>query len=238
MGSLVLQLVPVLLGIILSPLAIMALIAVLVSQHARRNGIAYLAGWIIGLAGLLLLFQWIFRAAHPPVEVSTPLWVALVRLLLALVLIGGGIWVYHKGAARIRRMAAASGPKDVAKAATLPGWLQSVSTFRPARTLVLGVGLFVLNPVDATCAILAALDLAVADVTATQQTWTTIVFIIIGVLPIAVPVVWLLISGTRAQPALDSLRAWIAGHTHVLNAALLLFIGAMQLQKAVQALLS
>jgi hypothetical protein len=38
MGELILGLVPVALGVVLSPLAIMALVAVLLSQNARANG--------------------------------------------------------------------------------------------------------------------------------------------------------------------------------------------------------
>ena len=237
MGQLIVQLIPTALGVVLSPLAIMALVAVLLSKQARRNGVAYLLGWIVGMAGLLLLFGWIFRAldVQKP-DGESPLWVALLRLLLGIVFVLGAIWVYRRGADRIRRMAAASSPKDVAKAATLPGWLQSVSTFKPVRSFFLGVGLFVVNPVDASCAIIAALDIALAYVTTGQALAVSIGFIVVGSLPIAVPVFWLLMAGTRAQPALDAVRTWISSHTHVLNAALLLIIGVLQLQKAVTAL--
>jgi hypothetical protein len=49
-------------------------------------------------------------------------------------------------------------------------------------------------------------------------------------------VVLVIARGTKAQPALDRVRTWIAGNTHVLNAALLLVIGALQLEKGVTAL--
>jgi hypothetical protein len=39
MGDLILQLVPLALGVVLSPLAVMALVAVLVSRLARINGL-------------------------------------------------------------------------------------------------------------------------------------------------------------------------------------------------------
>jgi len=239
MGPLVVELIPTALGIVLSPLAIMALVAVLLSRLARVNGIAYLIGWAIGLGGLLVLFIWIFQLLDlRPHSGTPPAWVAVVRLILGVLFVCGAIWVYRKGAGRIRRMAAASTPKEVARAATLPGWLQSVSTFKPLRSLLLGVGLFVLNPVDASCAIVAALDIAQADITATEAALAAIGFWTVGILPIAVPVIWMLVAGAKAQPTLDALRTWIAGHTHVLNAALLLVIGVLQLQKAASALIS
>jgi hypothetical protein len=236
MGPLIVQLVPVALGVVLSPLAIMALVAILLSRLARVNGIAYLIGWAIGICGLLALFLWLFTLLEVQARHEPPLWVALLRLVIGLLLVGAAVWVYRRGADRIRRMAAASSPKEVARAATLPGWLQSVSTFRPGRSLLLGVGLFVVNPVDASCAIIAALDIALAPISTGASIGVAIVFAVVGILPIAIPVLWVVFAGAKAQPGLDRIRTWIAGNTHVMNAGLLLVIGALQLEKAITAL--
>ncbi|MFJ6427473.1 MULTISPECIES: GAP family protein [Microbacterium] len=238
MGELILALVPVALGVVLSPLAIMALVAVLLSRNARMNGITYLIGWFLGLGGLMTLCLWLFPllAVHELGE--PPLWVPIVRVLLGLFLIGSAVWVYRKGRAHIAQMAAASSPREVVAASPqLPGWLHSVESFRPGRTLLLGLGLFVLNPVDASCAILAALDISLSDVDRSTGLWVAVVFVIIGTLPIALPVLYVVVRGADAQPLLDRVRAWIAGNTHVLNAALLLVIGALQLEKGIAALL-
>ncbi len=62
-------------------------------------------------------------------------------------------------------------------------------------------------------------------------------FCLISILPIAIPVLYVLVRGAKAQPSLDRLRNWIAGHTSALNAALLLVIGALQLEKGISGLL-
>lgn len=59
----------------------------------------------------------------------------------------------------------------------------------------------------------------------------------VGTLPIALPVLYVLARGENAQPQLGRVRRRIAGNTHVLNAALLLVIGAIQLQKGISGLL-
>lgn len=238
MGELIASLVPVALGVVLSPLAIMALVAVLLSRRARANGIAYLIGWFVGLAGVTVAFLWVFDQIEVGQRAEPPLWVPLVRLALGLFLVVAAIWVYRKGRAHIARMAAASSPREVVAASPqLPGWLHSVESFRPARTLLLGFGLFVLNPVDASCAIIAALDISLSGVDAVAAFWIVVVFVVVGVLPIALPVLYVVVRGAAAQPLLDAVRRWIAGNTHVLNAALLLVIGALQLEKAVTGLL-
>ena len=135
-------------------------------------------------------------------------------------------------------MSEANSPREVAAAAPqLPGWLQAVDTFKPGRSGLLGLGIFVLNPVDASCAIIAGLDLTLAPVGNTQITIAGTLFAVLGILPIAVPVLYVLVLRTKAQPFLDGTRAWIAGHTGALNAALLLVVGVLQLQKALSALL-
>lgn len=238
MAQLIFSLVPVALGVVLSPLAIMALVAVLLSRHARTNGIAYLTGWFLGLSGLMALFLWLFPLIAVHERGQPPLWVAAVRLLFGIFLTSAAVWVYRKGRARIASMAAASSPREVVAAAPhLPGWLHTVESFRPGRTFLLGLGLFVLNPVDASCAVIAALDISLADLDADAGLWVAAAFVVVGTLPIGVPVLYVAVRGAAAQPLLDDVRTWIAGNTHVLNAALLLVIGVLQLEKAVSGLL-
>ncbi|KJL18326.1 hypothetical protein RN51_03158 [Microbacterium oxydans] len=238
MGELILDLVPVALGVVLSPLAIMALVAVLLSRHARTNGIAYLLGWFLGLAGIMALGLWLFPMLAVHERNEPPLWVPVLRVLIGAFLVSAAVWVYRKGLARIAQMATAATPRDVVDASPqLPGWLHSVESFRPGRTFLLGLGLFVLNPVDASCAILAALDITQPGVAPGAATAVAAAFIVLGTLPIALPVFFVLARGAHAQPVLDRMRSWIAGNTHVLNAALLLVIGALQLEKGIAALL-
>ncbi|GAB2448490.1 MFS family permease [Conyzicola lurida] len=234
MGELIVSLVPLALGIVMSPLAIMALVAVLVSRRARANGVAFLIGWIVAISAALAVSYLVFGSLELHERATPPLWVALVRLLLALVLLVSAVFVYRRGRDRVRKMAAAASVSDVVAAAPqLPGWLRAVDEFTPVRCGLLGLGIFILNPVDLSCAVLAALDVRIADV---GGGWLLVVFAVVGVAPIAIPVVYTLVAGAKADPFLERIRTWIAGHTNVLNAALLVLIGAMQLQKALSAL--
>ncbi|MGF6822918.1 hypothetical protein M2317_001825 [Microbacterium sp. ZKA21] len=238
MTELVFSLIPVTLGVVLSPLAIMALVAVLLSERARSNGIAYLLGWLVGLAGLTVVCLWLFDVFEVHALAEPPLWVAVLRTVIGVFLFAAAVWVYRKGRVHIAQMSNATTPQEVVAASPqLPGWLQTVSTFKPARTFLLGIGLFVLNPVDASCAIIAALDISLSGLDASAQMLFAAGFIVIGALPIALPVLYVLARGENAQPLLDRVRTWIAGNTHVLNAALLLVIGAIQLQKGIAGLL-
>ncbi len=238
MGDLILDLIPVALGITLGPLAVMALGAVLVSRMARANGAAYLIGWAVAVVGVLLFGLWLFSVLAVHARADPPLWANLVRIVLALLLIGTAVWVYRRGGGRAKAMAAATTPEDVVEAAPqLPGWLRAVSTFRPMRSGFLGFGIFALNPVNLSCALIAALDISLAILDTIGTTWVVVGLCLVSILPIAVPVSYVLARGARAPSGLDRIRDWIAGHTGLMNAALLLVIGVLQLQKGISGLL-
>lgn len=237
MADLIVSLIPLALGVLLSPLAIMALVAVLLSRRARINGVTYLIGWAFAIAIVLALAYLILGLFEVHDMRAPPVWVPIVRIALGLLLLGGAVYVYRRGHRQIAAMSTATTPADVVRAAPqLPGWLRAVEHFTPLRSGLLGLGIFILNPVDASCAILAALEVRQAAVDPATGITTLIVFGVVGVLPIAVPVILTLARGTAAEPALTAMRNWIASHTGVLNAALLLVIAVLQLQKGVTTL--
>lgn len=239
MGDLIVALLPLALGIVMSPLAIMALVAVLLSERARKNGVAFFLGWTLAVAISLGVSFAVFGFLEIHERSVPPLWVPVVRLAIGALLLIGAVWIYRKGAAHATAMAAAQSPTEVAEAAPqLPGWLQKVGSFTPGRSFALGLGIFILNPVDASCAVLASLDVRLADLDPGSNAVALIGFGIIGVLPIGIPVLLLLARGEKATPVLTRIRSWIATHTSVLNAALVVVIAGLQIQKAVSAFLA
>lgn len=239
MGQLILGLVPPALGVLLSPLAIMALVAELLSRRYRSNGVAYVIGWALAVIVVTGASVAVFSAIDLHPRGDAPTWIAIVRLVIAVGLLLAAVWVLRRGRGHLRDMEAASTPEEVAAAAPqLPGWLQKVGEFTPARSLALGFGIFAINPVDASCAIIAGIDIVGAPVSTGAGAAVAVGFAAVGIAPIAVPVCFVLARGEAAAPLLEILRRWIATHTNVLNAALIVVIGALQLQKALSALLS
>lgn len=232
------ELIPALLGIVASPLAIMALIATLLSRRARGNGVSFLIGWIgavvITVAVVFALADGAFRAEHAD-EGASPL-VGIIRVVIAGLLGAGAVWTYRRARASIASMANARTPEEIAAAAPqLPGWLQSVSRFTPPRSLLLGFGIFVLNPINVACAIAAVLDVETAGLPEQDAVLVVTVFCILCIVPMVIPVVLLLIAGSRAEAPLQRLRGWIVKNNGVLSAGFLAIVAFTQIQKAIQA---
>lgn len=239
MADLLISLLPLALGIIMSPLAIMALVAVLVSQNARHNGIAFLLGWITAIILVMLLCFWIFSSLTPGERGPAATWISVLRLVVGTILILAAVYVWVRGRHHIRKMAEAVSPTDVVEAAPqLPGWLRSVDRFSPWRSYLLGIGIFVLNPVDLSCAVIATLDMHLAQLEFGTTLVIALIFGVIAASPILIPVVLVLVKGKAAEGFLTRARTWITGNSNILNGLLLAFIGGIQLSKAIQALLA
>jgi len=236
--DLVISLLPLALGVVMSPLAIMALVAVLLSDRARQNGVAYFAGWTLAIITVVAVSLLLFSLAGIDERSEPPAWTYVVRLLLGVLLALAAVLVYRRGRARVLAMASAVTPGDVVAAAPqLPGWLHAVASFTPARSGALGFGIFALNPVDLSCAVIAGLDIHLAAVSAPATVAVSVVFVAVGAAPIAIPVFLVLAKREKAVPVLTRLRTWIASHSTLLNAALLIFIAIVQLQKAISGLI-
>lgn len=237
MGSLLLSLTPLALGALMSPLAVVAVVVVLLSRRPGANGVALLMGWLVGIVLVLVVGFFLAAALAGRQRSDPPLWVELLRVVIGVVLIGAGVVVWRRKQAAIRQMAHAQRPADVVAAAPqLPGFLKSVAEFQPGRCLLLGAALFVVNPVDFACALGAGVDIAVADVPTPSAVVATLLFIVVAILPIAVPVGVYLVQGQAADPFLNRLRQWIANNTTALNAGMLVLIGVIQLVKGLKGL--
>ncbi|WGM20432.1 GAP family protein [Paenarthrobacter sp. OM7] len=234
MAELIWELVPVVFGIVASPLAIIALVAVLLSKRPKLNGTMYLFGWILGVSIALSASYAVFGYFELEAQREPPLWVPFARLVLATVLVAGAVWTYRRAHRRTLKMASARSPMEIAEAAPqLPGWLQAVEHFSPGRSFLLGSGIFLLNPVNMSCAIVASLDVRLAEVGSSASMWVLIVFAVISISPMAIPVVLVAVKGRDAEPFLNGVRGWIASHNTTLTVVLLAMVAFMQVQKAI-----
>lgn len=230
-------LVPVLLGVVASPLAVIALVAVLLSRSARRNGVMYLIGWSCAVLVSVLLGYWLFGWLEVDRDAGPKPWVPYVRLAAGVLLAVGAVWTYRRSKAKIRLMATASSPEEIVAAAPqLPGWLHSIDSFTAQRSLALGLGIFLLNPINVSCALIAALDIRLAGLSGTASWVFLVAFMLLSIAPMAVPVFLVLAKGEKAEPFLAILRSWIAAHNGSLSTVFLGIIAFMQIQKALEAL--
>ena len=128
MASELTELIPLGLVVAISPLSIIPAVLVLHTPRPKATGLAFLAGWIVGLAALTAIF----------VEVSsllggldkTPTWASWLRIVIGVALVVFGVfrWLTRK------------------RSAHTPSWMNKITGATPGRAAIIAAVLVVVNP--------------------------------------------------------------------------------------------
>lgn len=221
LGQAIGDLLPLALGIAISPIPVIAVILMLFSQRARANSAMFLLGWIIGVLGGTVVVLIIANTqdltqsnGQPEDSVST------VKLVI-------GVLLVLLAARRWR------GRSKEGETPELPKYLQAIDTLTPPKALGLGVLLSAVNPKNLLLIIAGAVTISQADLSDTDTIVAVAVFVVIAISTVAVPVALYNVMGARAQPVLESMRAWLAENNATVMAVLLLVIGVVVIGKAI-----
>lgn len=225
MGPAIGDILPLAVGVAISPVPIIAIVLILGTPRARSNGPAFAVGWLAGLsiAGGIFLAVASGRAQEDGDGPET--WVSVVKLIFGVlfVLLAGRIW---------------HGRPRAGQEAEMPKWMRAIDRFTAVRSLVFGVILSALNPKNLALTIAAAAAIAETGVSDGESIVVLAVFILIGSLTILAPVVLYLAMGARAASILTGLKTWMAAHNAAIMTVLLLVLGAKLIGDAIGGLYS
>lgn len=221
MGEAIGQVLPLAVGVAISPVPIIGVVLMLVTPRARSNGPAFVIGWLVGLAIVGAIVLLVSPDATSGGESES--WVDVLKLVL-----GAGLVLMAARQWRVR-------PHDGEEPPT-PKWMGTIDGFTAPKALGAGVVLSGANPKNLLLAVAAAAAIAQTGITGGEQAVSYAVFALIGTIGVAVPVVITFVLGERAGPILDRLKTWMAGNNAVIMAVLLLVIGVKLIGDAVAGL--
>jgi threonine/homoserine/homoserine lactone efflux protein len=212
------ELIPLALVVALSPLSIIPAVLVLHTPRPRPAGLAFLAGWLIGLAALTIVF----------VEISSlfgdlgkpPGWASWLRIVIgaALVVFGVYRWLTRK------------------RSAHTPAWMQSLGKLTPARAGLAALALSVVNPKVLFICAAAGLAIGTAGL-GSAHIWIAVIwYVAVAGSTVAIPILAYAISGDRLDGALQRLKEWMEEQHATLVAAILIVIGLLVLYKGIHGL--
>lgn len=220
MGAVIGDILPLALGVAISPIPIIAAILMLLSPRAKATSIGFLLGWIAGIVIVTTAFT-LLSSVLPASDSDTarPV-VGVIQLVLGALLL--------LLAVRNWRSRPAAGED-----AALPGWMNAIDAFTFGKALGLGLILSAVNPKNLLLG--AAAGVAVGDgMLAVGEAAVTIsVYTLVAASTVLVPVVaYLLASRALAEP-LDAVRAWLQGENAVIMSVLLLVLGVTLIGKGI-----
>jgi threonine/homoserine/homoserine lactone efflux protein len=213
MGDAIGQVLPLAVGVALSPLPIVAVVLMLGTPRARANGPAFVAGWILGLAVVGTLVLVAAGSAGATSGGGPANWVGIVELVLGVALLGLAVRQWR------------GRPKE-GETPALPTWMRSLDGFTPTRSLAIAAALAGINPKNLLLTVAAAAAIAQTGASTGSEAAALAVFVLIATLGVGAPVALYFALGERAARRLESLKAWLASNDATIMAVLLLVIGA------------
>ena len=108
----------------------------------------------------------------------------------------------------------------------MPKWMEAIDKFTPARSFLFGALLSGVNPKNLALTLAAAASIAQAGLSTGDSAIAVAVFVVIGSLTVAGPVLVFLFGGERAAQPLASIKEFMGEHNHVIMMVVLLVLGA------------
>jgi threonine/homoserine/homoserine lactone efflux protein len=199
-------------GVSLSPVPMIAVVLMLGTPAGRRNGPAFLAGWVLGLAVVSTIVLLVAGGAGAN-DGQPATWVDVLKLVLGALLL---LLAAHQWRTRPR----------AGEAAELPKWMRTIDGFTAGRSLAMGVALSGINPKNLLLTVGAAATVAQVGASTGDEVVAMAVFVVVATLGPGIPVAIYFAMGERAAKLLDELKAWMGLHNAAIMTVLLLVIGA------------
>lgn len=213
MVSALAQLVPLAIAAALSSVPITATIVILLSPRRSLCGPAFLAGWVLGMAAVVLASA-IGAGALPIPEFHPTGWgFGGVQVLVGVALVVYGL---------IAAIRAIRSPR----LSSTNRWLAAVSSFGPLAVFGLAVALN-FRPKGLLLGIAAGLVVAGASISWTESLVGVLVFLVIAVSTVVLPIVVTLAAPGWTEPRLVTLRDWLDRHGIVVTALAMGVIGVV-----------
>ena len=206
------EFLPLALGMALSPLPLIAIVFLVLSEHGTARSLAFAAGRLLGIAATLSVLT-LAAEALPETREAT-VFGGLLKILL-----GAGLVFVAVRKWRKRPQGDAEPP--------VPGWMSSLDTIQVPRAFGLGIVLTVANPKELAFTMGAAISIGAAHQQPGPVLVLALIYTLLSGASVLVPVVLHLAAPARARSVLGSVQAWLLRHQSTVVGVVLLALGVV-----------
>jgi threonine/homoserine/homoserine lactone efflux protein len=213
MGDAIGQVLSFGIGVALSPIPIIGVVLMLATPRARSNGLAFVLGWVVGLAVAGTVVLLVSSGADASDQGQPADWVNVLKLVLGALLLGVALKQWQ-------------GRPRAGEEAAMPSWMQAIDRFEPPKAAGLALLLSAVNPKNLLLTVGAAAAIAQTGASAGKQAVALAVFVAIGTIGPGAPVAIYFAMGERSKRLLEELRVWMAHNNAAIMAVICLVIAA------------
>jgi len=212
------EILPLAVGVAVSPIPIIAAILMLLSPKAKAMSVAFLLGWVVGIVVAIVAFT-LLSSVLPTDDGAGPSVVGgVIKIALGLLLL----------LVAIRQWRSRPAPGEQA---ALPKWMSAIDSMTPAKGFVLAFLLAAVNPKNLLLAASAGLIVGSAELTFGQDAVVVVIFTLLAGCTVLIPVLAYLIASARMGEPLEKLREWLVHNNATILAVLVLVIGVSMIGK-------
>ena len=224
MGSVIGDLLPLAVGVAVSPVPVIAVILMLLAPRSGAASAAFALGWTAGVVAVTVVAAALAGGADlgSGDDPSTAASVTKLVLGVLLLLVAARQW---------RSRPRAGQP------AALPSWMAAIDQMTPVKAAGLGVLLSAVNPKNLLLCVSAGVTVALAALDTGEQVVAVAVFTVVAVSTVVVPAVAYAVAGALRRHPLDELKGWLQANNATVMAVLLLVLGVSVLGKGLGGLL-
>lgn len=212
MGAAIGDILPLAVGVAISPIPIVAVILMLLSRNARTTSAGFGLGWLVGILAVTGIVILLAGSITPDDgDGASTGWVKVVLGLLLIFL------AFKQWQSR----------SDTAP----PKWMQAIDEFTFVKATGLGLVLSAVNPKNLLLCVSAGVAIGTAGLSSGNAIVVWLVFTVLAACSVLVPVLGYAVAAERLASALDATKTWLQANNHVVMAIVLLIMGAVVLGK-------
>jgi uncharacterized membrane protein YidH (DUF202 family) len=217
--SVLTKLIPLGLVIALSPITVIPAVLVLHAPRPRPTSLAFLGGWLVGMAALTAAFVGASDLLGD-LHQAPPTWASWLRVVMGLALIVFGVvrWLTRH------------------RQGKTPFWMRSFSKLTPPRAGVTGVVLTVVRLEVLILTAVAGLAIGTGGLGVAGGWISGAVFVVVSSSTVLAPILAYVGSGGRLDDTLERLKVWMEENHAAMLAIILVLIGLLVLYNGIQAL--
>lgn len=222
MKVVVAEILPLALVVTISPINIIPVILLLFTKRPLVNASWFVAGFIAGVAGVLVACIAIAEAVNLSPSSSHSTWVAWLKLVLGVYLVVAAVQKFR-------------GRPRAGEEGAMPKWMDGIAAFGPGKSLSAGLALGAGNPKNVVVGLAAAATIAPFALSNGQLVAAIAIYVLVAVLGVAAPILVTIILGDRSREVLDQWEAWLGQNNATVMSVLFLVFGVILIAQAIGA---
>jgi Sap, sulfolipid-1-addressing protein len=218
-GSVLTKLIPLALVIALSPITVIPAILVIHAPRPRPASLAFLGGWLLGLAALTAAFVGASDLLGD-LHKAPPTWASWARVVMGSALIAFGVfrWVTRH------------------RQRDKPFWMRPFAKLTPVRAGVTGAALAPLRPEVLIICAAAGLAIGTGGFGVAGGWISGAIFVAIAASTVAIPILTYIAAGDRLDDQMSRLKDWMEQNHAAMEAVIFVVIGLLVLYNGIRAL--